>query len=170
MPTMSEDLPRAAAAVVTDGPSHGLALDEREYPEGTRTASDASRAIGCQVDPIVKSLVFVADTDPVLVLTAGGNRVDVVKVGRQREAATVRKADAEEVRAATGYAIGGTPPFGHARSLPVLVDRHLTGFEVVWAAAGTPRHVFPIAPVDLVRASGGQVADVTLGEEGPPAG
>jgi prolyl-tRNA editing enzyme YbaK/EbsC (Cys-tRNA(Pro) deacylase) len=106
----------------------------------------------------------------VLVLTSGGNRVDVVKVGRQREAATVRKADAEEVRAATGYAIGGTPPFGHARPLPVLVDRHLTGFEVVWAAAGTPRHVFPIAPADLVRATGGQVADVTLGEEGPPTG
>ena len=114
--------------------------------------------------------VFVADTDPVLVLTSGGNRVDVVKVGRRRDAATVRKADAEEVRAATGYAIGGTPPFGHARELAVLIDRHLTGFEVVWAAAGTPRHVFPIAPADLVRASGGQVADVTLGEEGPPAG
>ena len=86
----------------------------------------------------MKSLVFVADTEPVLVLTSGGNRVDVVKVGRRRSAATVRKADAEEVRAATGYAIGGTPPFGHARDLPVLVDRHLTGFEVVWAAAGTP--------------------------------
>ena len=79
-----------------------------------------------------------ADTDPVLVLTSGGNRVDVVKVGKERSAAVVRKADAEEVRAATGYAIGGTPPFGHARDLPVLVDRHLTGFEVIWAAAGTP--------------------------------
>jgi prolyl-tRNA editing enzyme YbaK/EbsC (Cys-tRNA(Pro) deacylase) len=94
----------------------------------------------------------------------------VVKVGRHQDAATVRKADAEEVRAATGYAIGGTPPFGHARPLPVLVDRHLTGFEVVWAAAGTPRHVFPIAPAELLRATGGKVADVTLGEDGPPAG
>src|SRR5512132_3789894 len=154
---MSEDLPRAAAAVVTAGRSHGLELDVREFPEGTRTAADAARAIGCQVDQIVKSLGFVADTEPVLVLTSGGNRVDVVKVVRQRGAAI-------------GSAIGGTPPFGHARPLPVLGDRHLTGFEVVWAAAGTPRHVFPIAPVDLVRASGGQVADVTLGEEGPPAG
>jgi prolyl-tRNA editing enzyme YbaK/EbsC (Cys-tRNA(Pro) deacylase) len=157
MPTMSEDLPRAAAAVVTAGRSHGLELDVREFPEGTRTAADAARAIGCHVDQIVKSLVFVADTEPVLVLTAGGNRVDVVKVGRQRGAAT-------------GYAIGGTPPFGHARRLPVLVDQHLTGFDVVWAAAGTPRHVFPIAPADLVRATGGQVADVTLAEDGPPAG
>jgi prolyl-tRNA editing enzyme YbaK/EbsC (Cys-tRNA(Pro) deacylase) len=106
----------------------------------------------------------------VLVLTSGGHRVDVVKVGKERSAAIVRKADAEEVRAATGYAIGGTPPFGHARDLPVLVDRHLTGFEEVWAAAGTPRHVFPITPADLVRATGGQVADVTLEEDGPPAG
>ncbi len=167
---MSEDLPRAVGAVVAAGRSLGLELDVREFPSGTRTAADAARAIGCQVDQIVKSLLFVADTDPVLVLCSGGHRVDVVKVGKERSAAVVRKADAGEVRAATGYAIGGTPPFGHARDLPVLVDRHLTGFEVVWAAAGTPRHVFPIAPADLVRATGGQAADITLDEEGPPAG
>jgi prolyl-tRNA editing enzyme YbaK/EbsC (Cys-tRNA(Pro) deacylase) len=167
---MTDDLPRAAAAVVAAGRSHGLELDVREFPEGTRTAADAARAVGCHVDQIVKSLVFVADTDPVLVLTSGGHRVDVVKVGKERSAAIVRKADAEEVRAATGYAIGGTPPFGHARPQPVLVDRHLTGFEVVWAAAGTPRHVFPITPADLLRATGGQVADVVLVEDGPPAG
>ncbi len=167
---MSEDLPRAAASVVTAARAYGLELDVREFPEGTRTAADAARAIGCQVDQIVKSLVFMADTDPVLILTSGGNRVDVVKVGKHRDAATVRKADAEEVRAATGYAIGGTPPFGHARGLPVLVDQHLTGFDVVWAAAGTPRHVFPITPADLLRASGGQVADVTLEEDGAPTG
>ncbi len=88
---MSEDLPRAAAAVVTAGRSHDLDPDVREFPEGTRTAADAARAIGCHVDQIVKSLVFVADTEPVLVLTSGGNRVDVVKVGRQRSAATVRR-------------------------------------------------------------------------------
>jgi prolyl-tRNA editing enzyme YbaK/EbsC (Cys-tRNA(Pro) deacylase) len=108
--------------------------------------------------------VFIADTTPVLVLTSGGNRVDVVKVGKETGSAGVRKADAEEVRAATGYAIGGTPPFGHARELQVLVDRHLTGFDVVWAAAGTPRHVFPITPADLVRVTGGRVADIALDE------
>jgi prolyl-tRNA editing enzyme YbaK/EbsC (Cys-tRNA(Pro) deacylase) len=167
---VTDDLPRAAAAVVAAGRSLDLKLEVREFPEGTGTAADAARAVGCQVDQIVKSLVFLADTDPVLVLTSGGNRVDVVKVGRQQGAAAVRKADAAEVRAATGYAIGGTPPFGHARDLPVLIDRHLTTFPVVWAAAGTPRHVFPIAPADLVRATGGQVADVALGEDGPPAG
>ena len=167
---MSEDLPKAAAAVVPAGRSHGLELDVREFPDGTRTAADAARAVGCQIDQIVNSMVFMADTDPVLVLTSGGHRVDVVKVGRRRSAATVRKADAAEVRAATGYAIGGTPPFGHARDLPVLVDWHLTGFTEVWAAAGTPRHVFPITPTDLLCATGGQVADVTLVEEVPPAG
>jgi prolyl-tRNA editing enzyme YbaK/EbsC (Cys-tRNA(Pro) deacylase) len=159
---MGDGLPRAAVAVVEAGRGLGLRLDVREFPEGARTADDAARAIGCAVDQIVKSLVFVADSDPVLVLTSGANRVDVVKVGQRTGAAGVRKADANEVRAATGYAIGGTPPFGHDRELKVLVDRHLTGFDLVWAAAGTPRHVFPITPADLVRATGGQVADVAL--------
>jgi prolyl-tRNA editing enzyme YbaK/EbsC (Cys-tRNA(Pro) deacylase) len=160
----SEELPKAAGTVVEAGRLLGLDLDVREFPAGTRTAEDAARAIGCAVDQIVKSLVFVADTNPVLVLTSGGNRVDVVKVGERTGAAAVRKADAEEVRAATGYAIGGTPPFGHARELPVLVDRHLTGFDVVWAAAGTPHHVFPITPAELVRVTGGRVADIALDE------
>ena len=167
---MTEGLPKAAATVVEVARSLGLDLEVREFPEGTRTAQDAANAIGCTVDQIVKSLVFVADTDPVLVLTSGANRVDVVKVGKETGSAGVRKADAEEVRAATGYAIGGTPPFGHARDLLVLVDRHLTDFDVVWAAAGTPRHVFPIAPADLVRVTGGRVADVALDETGPPSG
>jgi Cys-tRNA(Pro) deacylase len=159
---MSDELPKATETVVEAGRRLGLRLEVREFPAGTRTAEDAARAIGCSVGQIVKSLVFVADTNPVLVLTSGSNRVDVVKVGEQTGASGVRKADAEEARAATGYAIGGTPPFGHDRDLPVLVDRDLTGFEVVWAAAGTPHHVFPITPADLVRVTGGRVADVAL--------
>jgi prolyl-tRNA editing enzyme YbaK/EbsC (Cys-tRNA(Pro) deacylase) len=131
-----------------------------EFPEGTRTAVDAARAVGCDVDQIVKSLVFVADGTPVLVLTSGGNRVDPAKVARLTGAAAVRKADADEARTATGFAIGGTPPFGHPRPLTVLVDRDLTRFERVWAAAGTPRHVFAISPAALLDASGGQVTDV----------
>jgi prolyl-tRNA editing enzyme YbaK/EbsC (Cys-tRNA(Pro) deacylase) len=156
----SDNLPRPAAAVVQAGRRAGLDLEVREFPDGTRTAADAARAVGCAVDQIVKSLVFVADATPVLVLTSGGNRVDEAKVARRTGAAVVRKADAEEARAATGYAIGGTPPFGHPSRLPVLVDQDLTGFELVWAAAGTPRHVFPITPAALLRASGGRVADV----------
>jgi prolyl-tRNA editing enzyme YbaK/EbsC (Cys-tRNA(Pro) deacylase) len=157
---VTDTLPRPAAAIVEAGRRLGLDLEVREFPEGTRTAVDAARAVGCDVDQIVKSLVFVADGTPVLVLTSGGNRVDPAKVARLTGAAAVRKADADEARTATGFAIGGTPPFGHPRPLEVLVDRDLIRFELVWAAAGTPRHVFPISPAALLEASGGQVTDV----------
>lgn len=163
---MTEGLAKQPRAVAEAARQLGLELEIREYPEGTRTAADAARAIGCQVDQIVKSLVFMADQEPVLVLTSGANRVDVVKVAKQTGTVDVRKADAEEVRAATGYAIGGTPPFGHPRKLTVLVDPHLTTWDVLWAAAGTPRHVFPVTPDDLLRVTGGVVADVTLQDGG----
>ncbi|HKX24925.1 MAG TPA: YbaK/EbsC family protein [Actinomycetota bacterium] len=136
----------------------GLSLQVREFPEGTRTADDAARAIGCAVGQIVKSLVFVAGTEPFLALTSGPNRADVARltdlVGRP-----VRRADPQEARSATGFSIGGTPPFGHPRPLRVLLDRDLLAHEEVWAAAGTPSSVFPIAPGDLVRAAGAEPAD-----------
>jgi Cys-tRNA(Pro) deacylase len=159
---MTEGLAKQPRAVADAARQLGLDLDIREYPGGTRTAADAARAIGCGVEQIVKSLVFMADKEPVLVLTSGANRVDVVKVAKQTGTTDVRKADAEEVRAATGYAIGGTPPFGHPRQLTILVDPHLTTLGTLWAAAGTPRHVFPISSEDLLRATGGAVADVAL--------
>ena len=140
--------------------AHGLELEVREFPAGTPTAADAARAVGCDVGQIVKSLVFMADERPVLELTSGRNRVDPDKVGKQLGAGEVRKADANQVRAATGFAIGGTPPFGHPRQLEVLIDQDLTAFDEVWAAAGTPRHVFAISPPDLIRANGGTVCDV----------
>jgi prolyl-tRNA editing enzyme YbaK/EbsC (Cys-tRNA(Pro) deacylase) len=136
----------------------GLSLQVREFPEGTRTAEDAARAIGCAVGQIVKSLVFVAGTEPFLALTSGPNRADVARltdlVGRP-----VRRAHPEEARSATGFSIGGTPPFGHPRPLRVLLDRDLLAHEEVWAAAGTPSSVFPIAPGDLVRAARAEAAD-----------
>jgi prolyl-tRNA editing enzyme YbaK/EbsC (Cys-tRNA(Pro) deacylase) len=136
----------------------GLSVQVREFPEGTRTADDAARAIGCAVGQIVKSLVFVAGTEPFLALTSGPNRADVARltdlVGRP-----VRRADAEEARRATGFSIGGTPPFGHPRPLRVLLDWDLLAYEEVWAAAGTPSSVFPIAPADLVRAAGAEPAE-----------
>jgi len=161
---MTEGPAKQPRAVADAARQLGLDLDIQEYPAGTRTAADAARAIGCDVEQIVKSLVFMADLEPVLVLTSGANRVDVVKVAKRTGTTDVRKADAEEVRAATGYAIGGTPPFGHPRPLTVLVDPHLTTLGTLWAAAGTPRHVFPITADDLLRATGGVVADVTLQE------
>lgn len=136
------------------------AVEIRRYPAGTRTAADAAAAIGCDVAQIVKSLVFAADGEPVLVLTSGANRVDVDRVAELLGAARVTKADADLVRSATGFAIGGTPPFGHPAPLPTLVDRDLLDHEIVWAAAGTPDSVFPLAPDVVVVRSGGTVADV----------
>jgi prolyl-tRNA editing enzyme YbaK/EbsC (Cys-tRNA(Pro) deacylase) len=136
----------------------GLSPEVRVFPEGTRTAADAARAIGCQVGQIVKSLVFVAGTEPFVALTSGANRADSQRLARLM-GVPVRRADAEEVRAATGYAIGGTPPFGHARTLRAFCDLDLLAFDEVWAAAGTPQTVFPLPPDLLLRASGAEPAD-----------
>src|SRR3954452_22219759 len=137
----------------------GVVVEPRRFPEGTKTAQDAARAIGCDVAQIVKSLVFVADGEPFLALTSGPTRADERKLAALLGVEAVRKANAEEARAATGFGIGGTPPFGHPRKLRILVDRDLLGHDEVWAAAGTPDAVFPIPPAELLRASGGQPAD-----------
>lgn len=138
----------------------GLALEVREFAQGTRTADDAARAIGCDVGQIVKSLVFVAGHEPFLALTSGRNRVDTTRLEELMDGLPVRRAGPDEAREATGYAIGGTPPFGHARHLQVFLDRDLLGYEQVWAAAGTPMAVFPISPDELLRASGALPADL----------
>jgi prolyl-tRNA editing enzyme YbaK/EbsC (Cys-tRNA(Pro) deacylase) len=138
----------------------GLQLDVREFPDGTRTAEDAARAIGCEVAQIVKSLVFTADRQPVLVLTSGVNRVDEGRLAATLGRTRVEKADADTVRTATGYAIGGTPPFGHDTELPVVCDRLLTTFSEVWAAAGSPTTVFGIAPEILLRVTRAEVIDL----------
>lgn len=138
----------------------GIEISPRRFPEGTRTAVDAASAIGCDVAQIVKSLVFVGDEGPVLALTSGANRVDERKLAAALEVTSVRKADAEEVRAATGYAIGGTPPFGHDTNLAVVCDQDLVAFEQIWAAAGTPMDVFPLTPATLLAAAEAAVADI----------
>lgn len=139
--------------------SRGLDLRVQEFPQGTRTAADAAAAIGCDVAQIVKSLVFMADDDAVLVLTSGANRVDEAALGRLL-GRSLRKASADEVRDATGYAIGGTPPFGHHRPLQVICDRDLTLHDEVWAAAGTPSTVFAIAPAHLLDITDAEVHPV----------
>jgi prolyl-tRNA editing enzyme YbaK/EbsC (Cys-tRNA(Pro) deacylase) len=138
----------------------GLSIDVRRFPEGTRTAVDAARAVGCDIGQIVKSLVFVTtEGEPFLALTSGPNRADPGRLARLFGVAEVRKADPEEARAATGYAIGGTPPFGHPNQLRVFLDPDLSRYDVVWAAAGAPDAVFPLTPDDLRRLSGGEPAD-----------
>lgn len=142
----------------------GVEIRIETFPEGTRTAVDAARAVGCEVDQIVKSLVFVAGESPVVALVSGANRVDVAKLGEMVGADGVRRADGDEARAATGFPIGGIPPFGHTRPLSVLVDRDLLAHDRVWAAAGLPDAVFSIRPDDLLRASGGLAADLAASE------
>jgi len=150
----------SVARVVAAARQHGYELDIHEFPAGTRTAHDAARAVGVAVGQIVKSLVFMANGQPLVVLVAGCHRADTRKVATLINATAVGRADAEQARQATGYAIGGIPPFGHARNVPILIDRTLLSYDTVWSAAGTPYHVFPLAPEDLVRCTGGMVGDV----------
>jgi prolyl-tRNA editing enzyme YbaK/EbsC (Cys-tRNA(Pro) deacylase) len=138
----------------------GFEPEVKEFPQGTRTAADAAAAIGCQVGQIVKSLVFVAGSEPFIALTSGTNRADTDRLSELMGGRPVRRAEAEEARSATGFAIGGTPPFGHPRRLAVLCDRDLLRYELVWAAAGTPHSVFPIAPSELLRISGARPVDL----------
>ena len=138
----------------------GVHLETRRFPAGTRTAEDAARAIGVGVGQIVKSLVFRSGETTLLVLCSGADRVDEAKLASAAGVPSVRRASANEAKDATGYAIGGVPPFAHATPCRVLCDDGLTGFDVVWAAAGLPDAVFPIAPADLVRISGASVVDV----------
>ena len=136
-----------------------------EFDVSTRTSEEAA-AVGCTVAEIAKSLIFrAADGRPVLAIASGTNRVDEKKV-RALLGQKIERADADFVRAATGYVIGGVPPVGHATAAIVLIDAGLERFASVWAASGTPNAVFRIAPADLIRLTGGRVADVVKRQGG----
>jgi Cys-tRNA(Pro) deacylase len=138
----------------------GLDIQVREFPEGTRTAEEAARAVGVEVGQIVKSLVFLADGLPVICLVSGANRLSPARLATVTGSQDVKRADANQAREATGYAVGGVPPFGHSKPLPVYCDRDLLQYTEVWAAAGTPMAVFAVAPHRLAEVSGAQVADL----------
>jgi prolyl-tRNA editing enzyme YbaK/EbsC (Cys-tRNA(Pro) deacylase) len=138
----------------------GHPVEVRRFPEGTKTAHDAARAIGCEVGQIVKSLVFVAGDLPVLALTSGANRVDTVRLAALADATEARRASPEEARLATGFAVGGTPPFGHPQRVRTFLDRDLQGYEEIWAAAGTPDAVFRTTPEELRRTALAEVVDL----------
>jgi prolyl-tRNA editing enzyme YbaK/EbsC (Cys-tRNA(Pro) deacylase) len=137
----------------------GVDVRIQEFPSSTRTAVEAAATVGTSVAQIVKSLVFLAGDSPILALVSGANRLDTQRLGALTGAA-IGKADANSVREATGYAIGGVPPLGFPAPIPTFIDRDLLQYDVVWAAAGTPRHVFPITPQDLLRITNGRVADL----------
>ncbi|MFC7080543.1 YbaK/EbsC family protein [Halorussus caseinilyticus] len=141
---------------------YGFEVAVEEFPEGTKTAADAAEAVGCDVAQIASSIAMRADDRLVVVVTSGANRVSEAKLAGLLELAEedVEMADAGEIKAALGWSIGGVPPFCHDADVPVYLDRTLTEFETVWAAAGTPEAVFPIAPEKLRELSGAEVADV----------
>jgi prolyl-tRNA editing enzyme YbaK/EbsC (Cys-tRNA(Pro) deacylase) len=141
-------------------------MDIRHFPEGTKTAEDAARAVGCPVSAIVKSLVFVvvdpeSGEEPVVALVPGDLRLDTDLLAAAAGATGSRRATLDEVREATGYAAGGTPPFGHSRPVRVFADERLRRNDLVWAAAGTPNTVFPISIEDLDRLAAPTWSDLT---------
>lgn len=146
--------------VVDAGRALGLDIAPFHFPDGTKTAADAAAAIGVDVGQIVKSLIFAVDGDVVLAYVSGRNQLDERKLALAAGGETCSRVDADTVRAATGFPIGGVPPFGHTSELQVFIDPDLLQYDEVWAAAGTWTDVFAIAPDDLVRVSGGAVTDL----------
>jgi prolyl-tRNA editing enzyme YbaK/EbsC (Cys-tRNA(Pro) deacylase) len=145
------------AQALRDGGARG---DVRLLADSTRTAQEAATALGVAVGAIVKSLVFTADGEPVLVLASGDHQVDTAKIAAAVDAERVVRADADTVRTATGYPIGGVAPVAHPQPLRTVVDEHLATYDVLWAAAGTPHSVFPTSYDELVRLTTGTPADV----------
>lgn len=131
-----------------------------ELADAATTAALAAEALGVQIGQIANSLVFLADGKPVLILTSGANRVDTAKIASILGAGKVSRPDADTVREATGFPIGGVSPLAHTSTLPVLIDRDLERYDAIWAAAGTPHTVFRSTYAELARLSGARPADV----------
>ncbi len=148
------------ARVIEAGDELGVTVSPRHFAQGAKTAQDAADAIGVEVGQIVKSLIFGVDGELVLAYVSGSNQLDESKLADAAGGQRCERVDADAVRNSTGYPIGGVPPFGHDNPLEVFIDPDLLAFDEVWAAAGTWNDVFPIAPDDLVRASGGTVIDL----------
>lgn len=140
----------------------GFSIAITEFDQSTRTAPEAAEAIGCALGQIVKSLCFTVNDAPVMALVSGDNQLDTKKLAALFEIGKkkVKRADAETVKHATGFSIGGVPPFGHAHPMTIYIDADLLTYQEVWAAAGTPHTVFPIPPQKLVSVSGGTIADL----------
>ncbi len=158
------DLHPNVVRVVEAARALGLEITTQRFPEGTKTAQDAANAIGVSVGQIVKSLVFAVDGEIVMAYVSGANQLDEKKLAAAAGGAKCSRVDADAVREATGFPIGGVPPFGHSTQLRVFVDPDLLQYDgvndFVWAAAGTWNDVFPIAPADIVRVAGGVVTDL----------
>jgi prolyl-tRNA editing enzyme YbaK/EbsC (Cys-tRNA(Pro) deacylase) len=156
--SVSDSVERVREALLAAGHADTITM----FPDGTRTAQDAANAVGCTVAQIAKSIVLRAGDQPLLVIASGANRVDLAKItaliGRP-----VKPADGRWVRDTTSYAIGGISPVGHRGALRVFIDNDLLKCDPVWAAAGSPRHVFRTSTAELRRMTGGEIADVREG-------
>ena len=147
--------------VASEASRHGVSIEITTFPDGTRTAADAAAAIGCDVAAIVKSLVFLVDGEPVVALVPGDRRPDTGRLAAVAGGGTVERAPIDDVRAATGFVAGGTPPFGHVTPVSVYADDALRRTATVWAAAGTPQTVFPISIDDLDRIASPRWAELS---------
>ncbi len=160
---MSEQQHPNVVRVVQAGAARGLTIEPRRFPEGAKTAADAAAAIGVQIGQIVKSLVFGVDGRLVLAYVSGANQLDEHKLAAAAGGTKCARVDADTVREATGFPIGGVPPFGHKTKLRIFIDPDLLQHDEVWAAAGTWHDVFALSPTDLQRVSGGTVTDLKRG-------
>lgn len=154
------DLHKNVRRVIAAGQALDLAVEPRHFPEGAKTAQDAADAIGCAVGQIVKSLIVGVDGEIVLAYVSGSNQLDEPKLAAAAGGARCERVDADAVREATGYPIGGVPPIGHASALRAFVDPDLLTYDEVWAAAGTWNDVFPLDPRDLARVSSGTIVEL----------
>ncbi|MGI9611291.1 MAG: YbaK/EbsC family protein [Acidimicrobiales bacterium] len=160
-------LPKSVQRVVDAAANAGLDVAVVEYPADTRTAVQAADAVGCKVDQIVKSMVFDADGELVLALTSGANQVDADRLSTVAGVGSCGRADPDEVRRVTGFAIGGVAPIGHLQPIRTWIDPYLLTFSEVWAAAGSPRHVFPLEPGRLAELTDATPADFTVPTTAP---
>lgn len=153
--TDDQHLPERSRIVQQHLTDAGIASQVRELPDSTRTAADAAAALGCEVGAIASSLLFLADDEPVLVMTSGRHRVDTDILAAELGATMIVMASAKQVRAITGQAIGGVAPVGHPALIRTVIDTSLRGYETIWAAGGTPHTVMPLTFEQLTALTGG---------------
>ena len=156
----TQELPERSRPVAEALTRAGVSGRIRELPASTRTAAEAAEALECEVGAIANSLVFMADDQPLLVMTSGRHRVDTTLLAKRLGKEKIRRAAPEEVRAATGQAIGGVAPVGHPAPVETVVDVTLKEYPQLWAAGGTPRTIFPTDFSELVAMTGGTVTTV----------
>ena len=160
---MSNDAHPNVTRVVEAAKLLGLTIEPRRFPDGTKTAADAASAIGVDIGQIVKSLIFAVDGEVVLAYVSGANQLDEKKLATAAGGSKCSRVDADVVREATGFPIGGVPPLGLATQLRIFMDLDLLQYDEVWAAAGTWNDVFPIDPRDLQRVTNGVVVEIKRG-------